>query len=80
MKTVNKVNHYRVYPNPATDQVSVDTENKIDHISVYNMSGKEMMSISNAKTVNISALPSGNYLLKIIDAEGRIETHQVTKK
>jgi len=80
VKSVHAENHYKVYPNPATDQITVDTDNQIDHISVYNMSGKEMMSISNAKTVNIKTLPSGNYLLKISDAEGRIETHQVTKK
>jgi len=80
VKTVNTVNHYRVYPNPATDQVTVDTGNQIDYITVYNMSGKEMLHISNATTININTLPSGNYLLKIIDSEGRIETHQVTKK
>jgi beta-glucanase (GH16 family) len=80
VKTLNAENHYRVYPNPATDQVMVDTGNQIDYITVYNMAGKEMLHISNATTINISTLPSGNYLLKIIDADGRIETHQVTKK
>ena len=80
VKTVNAKNLYKVYPNPASDQVTVDTENQIDHISVYNLSGKEMLSISNAKTININTLPSGNYLIKITDADGKMETHQLTKK
>jgi len=80
VKTVRAADHYRIYPNPATDQVTVETDNQLFHISVYNMSGKEMMNLSNAKTIYTAALPSGNYLVKIVDPNGNIETHQLTKK
>ena len=80
VKSVNALNHYRVYPNPATDHVNIESDSQPDHISVYNLSGKEIMNISNATTINTSALPSGNYLIKISDANGNVETHQLTKK
>lgn len=80
VKTVNAENHFRVYPNPATDHVTIESDNQPDHISVYNMSGKEIMNISNTKTINTSTLPSGNYLIKITDNDGTVETHQLTKE
>jgi len=80
VKPLTTINHYRMFPNPATDHVTIETDQVIDHVSVYTMSGQKIMNISNAKTINTATLASGNYLVKIIDTEGNVETHQLTKK
>jgi len=47
---------------------------------IINMSGSEVMSVTNKTSVDTSTLPTGNYLVKIVDRNGNVETHQMTKK
>jgi beta-glucanase (GH16 family) len=73
-------NQYRIYPNPATDRINIEGNIAPTRVLFVNMSGQEIRSVSDTKFVDISTLPSGNYLLKVEDANGRIETHKLTKK
>ena len=73
-------NQYRIYPNPATDQINIEGNIVPTRVLFVNMLGQEIRSVSNTKSIDISTLPSGNYLLKVEDAKGRIETHKLTKK
>ncbi len=73
-------NQYRIYPNPATDHINIEGNIVPTRVLFVNMSGQEIRSESNTKSIDISTLPSGNYLLKVEDAKGRIETHKLTKK
>jgi len=80
VKTLNVENHFRIFPNPASDHVTVETDNQGYTISVFNLSGKEMMTVTNATTINTTELPAGNYVVKCVDINGNVETHQLTKK
>ena len=73
-------NQYRVYPNPISDVVNIEGDNTPTRIVVVNIQGQEMMTVSNTKSINTSTLASGNYLLRITNENGMIETHQLTKK
>lgn len=71
-----------VFPNPATEFILVSSNNTVNHFEVYNIAGALIMSKPvNEKSfsVNVSELPTGTYLLKMI-SEGLIQTQRFLKK
>jgi len=40
-------------------------------VSIYNLSGKEVLSIKNTNKINVQALPSGVYVIRISDGIGQ---------
>jgi hypothetical protein len=59
----------RLYPNPASDQVTIEIENKNNiqlHVSFYDLSGKLLLSsVTSGKPLNISSLENGMYIVRI---------------
>lgn len=68
-----------VYPNPASEKISVKSETAISKVELYDLSGKKLKE-SASKEMNISTIPNGNYLLKITDKNGNTETQKLIKK
>lgn len=60
-----------IYPNPANDIIHLKTEKEISNIKIYNILGKEILK-STSKTINVSELSNGLYLLKAEDLNGNI--------
>ncbi|GAA4459738.1 hypothetical protein GCM10023093_01280 [Nemorincola caseinilytica] len=60
----------QVYPNPATDVLHINAAVPVDAV-ITAMDGKVLMSTKNARSMNVSQLPSGLYMLTVYDAEGR---------
>jgi hypothetical protein len=58
-----------ISPNPATDHITLHAGIAVNAV-IYSIEGKELLQVNNAKTINISALPTGVYLLKVTDATG----------
>ncbi len=77
---VSSQNNYAVYPNPGTDHINIRGNSTPSNIRVINMAGQEVLNLNNTNTVNISALPVGNYILKIKDLNSKEESHKLTKK
>lgn len=61
---VSKENNILIYPNPATNYISVINSNEIYYIELYNISGKLVFNSTNTQKINISHLKSGVYMLK----------------
>jgi uncharacterized repeat protein (TIGR01451 family) len=60
----------RVYPNPATDQLSVSLDEALWIIDIHTMDGRQVSALSHPGglvTLDISAIASGVYVLKAID-------------
>jgi hypothetical protein len=69
-----------VYPNPATNFIKATVKKGgIKAITVINMNG-QVVATSNSSSVNVSALPVGVYLVKVIDTNGNITSSNVVKK
>jgi hypothetical protein len=73
------------YPNPATDQVIVKIENydmeKL-HIRLYDANGKlvqNMKVVTNETIILLTSLPSGSYLLKILNSQNAIRSFKIIK-
>lgn len=66
-------NEARVYPNPTTNMVNVETSSALKHIEIFNMNGQKVNDVQadgfNA-TVNTSSLSNGVYMMKIYTENG----------
>lgn len=68
-----------VYPNPTTDFVNIKSEKKVKIITVYSLDGRKLNETRDSK-IDISAYPSGTYLLDIVLEGGLQFKHKVIKK
>ena len=63
-----KPNTLGVYPNPATNEISIATSGqKVDKATVYNLEGQMVSSIEAPaqNKINVSALPEGVYFIEV---------------
>lgn len=66
-----------VYPNPANEQLTISAgENKIEKVELYDVMGRLLLNETEQKTINISQLPNGTYVVKVYTSNG-IETKKV---
>jgi len=81
------LNKFTVYPNPATDNISINLDMKETAnllIDVTDITGKQLAIISNEKQTGIvtkqfstAALPGGNYFVRI-QVSGKMATQKLT--
>lgn len=72
-----------VYPTAANSTLTVSSIDAISSINIYNLLGqsvKSASSIEGGSLINISDLPKGNYIVKIVTEKNEIYTQQITKK
>jgi hypothetical protein len=63
----------RIYPNPATDQVSIESESKLKNISIFSLNGQkvyEMALDQNNVDLNIDFLETGMYMIRLDTEKG----------
>lgn len=67
LSTIDKgLSSLEIYPNPTSDILNIQTEQKISKIEILDTSGKLLKSNSGSgKTINVSNLSKGIYLIKI---------------
>jgi hypothetical protein len=82
IQTVEQSNNQtlKVYPNPVQDNLTIEEGRGI--VTIYNMLGQPVLEITNSEsqtTINVSDLPKGQYLLRILKTDGTIVTQQFMK-
>ena len=73
----------KVYPNPANDQVRVESANDITSVKVYNMMGALVQTIpasSKVVNVNLSDYSNGVYFFNIRQSDGMVSNQRVIVK
>jgi len=55
----------KLYPNPTTGIVTIDTQDTIRTVEVYNMLGQLAFSKAAVNSIDMSAFPTGNYIVKV---------------
>lgn len=69
----------KVYPNPVHENLTISFDQKILSVTVYSVAGHKM--INNIKgTVDMSALISGVYIVKVNAADKTEKTGKVIKR
>ncbi|MCT2409679.1 T9SS type A sorting domain-containing protein [Chryseobacterium antibioticum] len=71
--------NYKVYPNPTSDYVVVESKDKINSIEVYDFGGKKLAAPVVGNKVDLSNLSSGVYILNIETPNGKV-TERIVKK
>lgn len=74
-----------VYPNPATNKISVSTEDsKIASVELYNIYGKPVQTIKNINTlkqdIDVNRFSRGYYVLKVTLDDGSVQHKNVILK
>ncbi|MPS73456.1 MAG: T9SS type A sorting domain-containing protein [Chryseobacterium sp.] len=81
---VNKVGKSAItyYPNPVKDKLNITSKNAINKISVYDLVGQLVMSDvkMNNGQIDVSRLPIGTYMVKVILENGKMENFKILKK
>jgi hypothetical protein len=60
----------KIYPNPTSGILNIETNDQILNIEIFDMTGKSCAQFQNINTVNLSFLPSGFYMIKIYTQNG----------
>ena len=72
--SVNSVGNIRIYPNPAANKLTIETENAKDtYLRIYNLMGANIYSTNiktGQKVIDISSFANGVYFVIISDAKG----------
>ena len=59
-----------IYPNPAADNIYIDVQGDLKfRANLFDLNGKLIKTISNYNLLTVDSIPSGSYLLEIIDLE-----------
>lgn len=75
-----KLNTLKLYPNPAKTNITI-SGNKMKQIEIVDMLGRQVLTkqlggTENA-TINISNLQRGLFLVRVIDANGKVSSHKL---
>jgi hypothetical protein len=77
LNDVEEENNISFYPNPTSSEIIFTTN--IEQIEVMDLTGKRLMIFNHEKQINIEALPSGIYYLRLIN-DKKITTKKVIKQ
>ena len=68
----------KIYPNPTSDLVYIDTNTKIEKIEIFTLNG-QLVKSSNERIIDLKTFATGVYLLKIKTPKG-IKIHKIIKE
>lgn len=63
----------KIYPNPISNQMTIESNNEIKKVSIYNLLGQEVInykSTTNSVTIQTNGIESGIYIAKAIMIDG----------
>lgn len=69
---------YRIYPNPATDKVTISTSDDIQMVTVTDLNGRQLIRATSS-VLNVQTLPAGIYLLQMEFKNGIKTTEKLVK-
>ena len=73
-----EITELRLYPNPTEGMVSITSTKPVDAIEVFQINGQKVKEVRQQNQIDLSALQSGIYFLKIHSAKGKV-TRKILK-
>lgn len=58
-----------IYPNPAIEQLQINSNHQFREIKIYDFQGRLIRTSNGVKSVDVSALPSGMYILSALSTD-----------
>jgi len=75
----NELTAFRLYPNPASTVITIDSQVEITTIEIYNLLGQRVL-VSSEHSVNIQQLNAGLYIVVVQDGNGHSGTKRFVKQ
>ena len=73
-----KISKFKVYPNPATDQITISNFDQLRKVVILDLSGRELQNISTiTSTISLNNLSKGSYLIRMIDKDNYATTQKL---
>jgi N-acetylneuraminic acid mutarotase len=73
--------HALVYPNPASEFISINSEEKISNLEIIDLTGKIISSVMNDfSRINLSEFASGVYTIKVKYKDGKVDYDRLVKQ
>jgi len=69
---INQINSLNIYPNPAKNEIMINSPNDIKTVEIYSIDGIKVKTLKTKKVVDLSDMNSGIYLL-------RVDNHKLRK-
>ncbi|GAB6011266.1 T9SS type A sorting domain-containing protein [Viscerimonas tarda] len=79
-KTVSASGKLTLYPNPASDNIIVETPEKIESIRIFSINGQEIISQKDQGEIDLSGIASGVYILSVKTADNTYTERFVVRK
>lgn len=76
--TLNR-NVIMVYPNPASDFITISSPDKIKSMEIYDVTGKKVQARLENDKIDVRNLPAGNYLISIKTENGNFSEKFIKK-
>jgi len=72
----------QVYPNPTNNTVRIvlPEDALVDEVQLYNALGQLVKTVRGTNEIDVADLVEGVYLVRIMDAEGKVYTNKITKR
>ncbi|HEY9123071.1 MAG TPA: T9SS type A sorting domain-containing protein, partial [Bacteroidales bacterium] len=66
---------------PCYDVLNIKAVNEVNSIAIFDITGKQLINYyGNIKSVNVSGLNAGTYIVKISESSGKAFTQRIVKK
>ena len=78
----NELINLLVFPNPATNRIHINSDEVISKVEVYQLSGElalEQTANATALEIDLTALNTGMYLVKVTGQNGAVSVKRITK-
>ncbi len=72
-----------IYPNPATNYISINNDENVKSITIFNLVGRKLKTfkdIQKNEQYDVTTLPNGMYLVQVTDFSNKIITTQRISK
>ncbi|ESU23088.1 hypothetical protein FEDK69T_12350 [Flavobacterium enshiense DK69] len=69
----------RLYPNPASDYITVESEAEIINVYIYDVNGKRSDVLLQGNKIDVSQFPAGNYIVGLKTDKGFV-SQKIVKK
>jgi hypothetical protein len=63
------INQFAIYPNPASSSIQIESKDEVESIVVFDLNAKILMQNKASKSIDISQLASGTYVLRVNNKE-----------
>src|SRR5690606_1763723 len=73
---------FTYYPNPVKDILNITSKQSVVSVEVFNLAGQKVINdaqVSNGQ-INVSTLPAGTYVFRVVLEGGQVETFKIIKK